>query len=152
MSATITNSTSSSLSTFCLKGLLEKDKLNVLNFIDWLRNLRIFLRMEEKIRAIEEPLPAEPQARDSQVVRDDYEKRRAESNAVACLMLATMTPELQKGVENLGSYNMLAQLKDMFQLQAKQERFDTVKSLICCKMAQGSNVSVHVLRMKGYLD
>ena len=61
MSATTnTTSASSSISTFCLKGLLEKDKLNGLNFIDWLRNLRIVLRMEGKIRAIEEPLPAEP--------------------------------------------------------------------------------------------
>ena len=67
-------------------------------------------------------------------------------------MLATMTLELQKGLENLGSYDMLTQVKDMFQVQAKQERFDTVKSLVCCKMAPGSSVSVHVLKMKGYID
>ena len=149
---TNTTSASSSISNFCLKGLLEKDKLNGLNFIDWLHNLSIVLRMAGKIRAIEELLPAEPQARATQVVRDEFEKRRTESNEVACLMLATMTPELQKGLENLGSFDMLAQLRDMFQVQAKQERFDTVKSLGCCKMAPGSSVSVHVLKMKGYID
>ena len=107
MSATNTNSASSSISNFCLKGLLEKDKLNGLNFIDWLHNLRIILMMEGKIRAIEEPLPTEPQARATQVVRDEFEKLHTESNEVACLMLATMTPELQKGLENLRSFNML---------------------------------------------
>ena len=152
MSATNTNSTSSSISNFCLKGLLEKDKLNGLNFIDWLRNLRIVLRMAGKIRAIEEPLPAEPQPRATQVVWDEFEKRRSDSNEVACLMLATMTPELQKGLENLGSFDMLTQLRDMFQVQAKQEQFDTVKSLVCCKMAPGSSVIVHVLKIKGYID
>ena len=97
-----TTSTSSSISNFCLKGLLEKDKLNGLNFIDWLRNLRIVLRMAGKIKAIEEPLLAEPQPRATQVVWDKFGKRCSDSNEVTCLMLATMTPELQKGLENLG--------------------------------------------------
>ena len=108
--------------------------------------------MESKIRAILEPLPAEPAARAPQNVRDEFVKRQTESNEVACLMLATMTPELQKGLENLGAFDMLQQLRDMFQVQAKQERFDTVKALACCKMATGSSVSVHVLKMKGYVD
>ena len=152
MSATNPNSASSSISSFCLKGLLEKDKLTGLNFMDWLRNLRIVLRIEGKIRAIEEPLPAEPTARATQAARDEFVKRLTESNEVACLMLATMTPELQKGLENLGAYDMLTQLSDMFQVQAKQERFDTVKTLACCKMVAGNIVSVHVLKMKGYID
>ena len=152
MSATNITSSSSSISNFCLKGLLEKDKLTGLNFMDWLRNLRIVLRMEGKIRAIEEPLPAEPTSRSTQVARDEFFKRRTESNEVACLMLATMAPELQKGLETLGAFDMLVQLRDMFQVQAKQERFDTVKALVCCKMAAGSSVSVHVLKMKGYID
>ena len=67
-------------------------------------------------------------------------------------MLATMTSELQKGLENLGAYDMLTHLSDMFQVQANQERFDTVKALACCKMAAGSSVSVHVLKMNGYID
>ena len=37
-------------------------------------------------------------------------------------------------------------------MQPKQERFYTVKSLACCKMTAGNSVSVHVLKMKGYID
>jgi len=152
--STTTNNTSHSspISNFCLKGLLEKEKLTGLNFIDWLRNLRIVLRMEGKIQSIEVPLPEAPAPRATQALRDHYESRLKESNEVACLMLATMIPELQKGMESLGAFTMLVQLKDMFQQQAKQERFETVKTLASCKMAQGSSVSVHVLKMKGYVD
>lgn len=73
-------------------------------------------------------------------------------NEAACLMLATMVPELQKGMESLGAFDMLNQLRDMFQQQARQERFGTVKSLASSKMAPGSSVSVHVLKMKSYID
>nr|XP_043615901.1 uncharacterized protein LOC122587800 [Erigeron canadensis] len=76
MSTANANSSSSFLSTCCLKGPLEKDKLTGLNFIDWLRNLRIVLRMEDKIRAIEEPHPKEPHARVAQATRDEFENRR----------------------------------------------------------------------------
>ena len=72
MSATNPNSASSSISSFCLKGLLEKDKLTSLNFMDWLHNLRIVLRMEGNIRAIEEPLLAKPLARATQAARDKF--------------------------------------------------------------------------------
>ncbi|KAJ9562116.1 hypothetical protein OSB04_007276 [Centaurea solstitialis] len=92
----MSNNTNSSISNFCLKGLLEKDKLTGLNYVDWLRNLRIVLRMENKQRAIDEPLPAAPAAGASRVVREEYEKRLTESNEAACLMLATMVPELQR--------------------------------------------------------
>ncbi|KAJ9556961.1 LOW QUALITY PROTEIN: hypothetical protein OSB04_011575 [Centaurea solstitialis] len=148
----MSNNANSSISNFCLKGLLEKDKLTGLNYVDWLRNLRIVLRMENKQRAIEEPIPAAPAAGASRAVREEYEKRLTESNEAACLMLATMVPELQKAMESLGAYDMANQLKDMFQRQARQERFDNVKALSECKMAPGSSVSVHVLKMKSYID
>ncbi|KAJ9558333.1 hypothetical protein OSB04_012947 [Centaurea solstitialis] len=148
----MSNNTNSSISNFCLKGLLEKDKLTGLNYVNWLRNLRIVLRMENKQRAIEEPLPAAPAAGASRAIREEYEKRLTESNEAACLMLATMVPELQKGMESLGAYDMANQLKDMFQRQARQERYDNVKALSECKMAPGSSVSVHVLKMKSYID
>ena len=148
----MSNNANSSISNFCLKGLLEKDKLTGLNYVDWLRNLRIVLRMENKQRAIEEPLPDAPTNGASRVIREEYEKRLTESNEAACLMLATMVPELQKGMESLGAYNMINQLKDMFQQQARQERYDNVKALAECKMAPGSSVSVHVLKMKAYTD
>ena len=148
----MSNNTNSSISNFCLKGLLEKDKLTGLNFMDWFRNLRIVLNMEQKLRAIEEPLPNAPDEGANRAAHTDYNKRKKESDEVACLMLATMVPDIQKNMENLGAYDMISQLKEMFQKQARQERFETVKALVGCKMAQGSDVSAHVRQMKSYID
>ncbi|KAF5804990.1 putative RNA-directed DNA polymerase [Helianthus annuus] len=71
---------------------------------------------------------------------------------VACLMQATMSPDLQKNMEDMNAFDMIEQLKGMFQKQARQERYDTMKQLISCKMQEGSSVSAHVLKMKGYID
>ena len=47
---------------------------------------------------------------------------------------------------------MIARLKEMFQEQARIERFATIKALLSCNMVAGNLVSPHVLKMKGYLD
>ena len=44
---------------------------------------------------------------------------------------------------------MIARLKEMFQEQARIERFSTIKALLSCKMVAGSSISPHVLKMKG---
>ena len=38
-------------------------------------------------------------------------------------MLVTMVPEIQKNLENKGAYEMITDLKEIFQVQARQERF-----------------------------
>ena len=40
--------------TFSLRSVLEKEKLNGTNFLDWSRNLRIVLKKEKKLLAIDE--------------------------------------------------------------------------------------------------
>ena len=47
---------------------------------------------------------------------------------------------------------MIVHLKEMFQQQARQERYETIKALHSCTMAEGISVSTHVLKMKGYID
>ena len=44
-------------SAFNLGSVLEKEKLNGTNFIDWYRNLRIVLRQEKKEYILEQPYP-----------------------------------------------------------------------------------------------
>ena len=40
----------------------------------------------------------------------------------------------------------------MFQQQAEQELFETIKAVHACKQEEGQSVSSYVLKMKGYLD
>ncbi|PWA65476.1 hypothetical protein CTI12_AA335790 [Artemisia annua] len=50
-------------------------------------------------------------------------------------------------------YNeQLEELKTMFQQQADQELFETVKAFHTCKEEVGQSISSYVLKMKGYLD
>jgi hypothetical protein len=39
-----------------------------------------------------------------------------------------------------------------FQIQARTERSNISKSLFACKLAEGSSVSPHVIKMIGYID
>ena len=110
-------------STLSLRSILEKDKLTGTNFLDWFRNVRIVLTQERKLYVLENPIPEQPAANAPRAQRDAYEKHQSDSVDVACLMLATMVPEIQKNLENMGAYEMLTHLREMFQVQARQERF-----------------------------
>ena len=50
------------------------------------------------------------------------------------------------------AYDMIRQLTDMFQEQARTERYDATRALNTCKMAKGTSVSVHDMKMKGHMD
>ncbi|GJV95142.1 hypothetical protein Tco_1546719 [Tanacetum coccineum] len=52
---------------------------------------------------------------------------------VACLMLSSMSPDLQMNLEKYNAYDMLKELETMFEEQAKQELFETVKAFHACK-------------------
>ncbi|PWA53130.1 zinc finger, CCHC-type [Artemisia annua] len=122
-----------------IRSILEKEKLNGNNFLDWYRNLRIVLRAEQKFYHLEEALPEAPAANATAVVRNAYTRRCNEQQEVACLMLASMIPELKKHLENLAAFDMLRELKVMFEQQAEQEE-------------EGQSASSYVMKMKGYLD
>ena len=87
---------SSNTQTFSLRSVLEKDKLNGTNSIDWSRNLRIILKQEKKLEVLEHPLPNEPARNVTAVHRKAFERKKNDFNDVTYLILATMSPELQK--------------------------------------------------------
>ena len=139
-------------SNLSLRSILEKDKLVGTNFLDWFRNLRIVLKPERKLYVLDQAIPEEPAATTSKAQKDAHKKHIDDSLDVGCLMLATMSPELQKDLEHMEAYEMATHLKEMFQQQARQERYETTKALHSCKMVEGGSVSAHVLKMKGYID
>ena len=62
-------------SAFNLRSVLEKEKLNGTNFIDWYRNLRIVLGQEKKEYVLEQPYPDDPPDNATAADRRAYEKR-----------------------------------------------------------------------------
>ncbi|KAJ9545212.1 hypothetical protein OSB04_024919 [Centaurea solstitialis] len=133
MANTVTNTNNLSL-----RSILEKDKLTGSNFLDYEGNLQIVLRHERKWYVLEEPVGEAPPA-----------------NA-RCLMLATMSPELQTGLMNTNDYEIdQDQISGHFlssSTQARTERYDARRALNTCKMAKGTSNSSHVMKMKRHLD
>ncbi|GJS97467.1 hypothetical protein Tco_0804435 [Tanacetum coccineum] len=135
-----------------IRSILQHEKLTGPNFTNWYQNLRIVLRSEGKLVHLEQPLIPLPYPVASQAARDAYNALYDAQNEVACLMLGSMSPELQRALENYKAYDMIQELKIMFEEQTKQELFDTVKALYACKQEDGQSISAYILKMKGYLD
>ncbi|GKE61765.1 hypothetical protein Tco_1512132, partial [Tanacetum coccineum] len=117
----------SSTSPFTLRSFFKKEKLNGSNYLDWLRNSRL-------------------------VLRDAYAKQKRESTKVAVLMCMSMALDLRKSFNGHGAYDIAVQLKEMFQQQATQERFQTMRALLTTRQKEGESVSKHVLNLKMYVD
>ncbi|GJW19795.1 hypothetical protein Tco_0027231 [Tanacetum coccineum] len=145
------------------RGFFEKQKLTGPNFIDWYRQLRIVLSIDDKLNYLEQPLPPAPVAPAGQHVAPEKKKKTLKSlqlilcyglkdQKIMLLMLMTMEPEIQRNLENLHANDMLKELKALFAQQAEQELLQTTRDFHACKQEEGQSVSSYVLRMKGYID
>ncbi|GJZ89323.1 hypothetical protein Tco_0661105 [Tanacetum coccineum] len=134
----------------------EKQKLTGINFMEWYRNLRIVLFVEDKLPFLEQPIPAMPVPAEGQVLPPDVLNTHTAwvkaSKEIAGLMLMTMDPDIQKNLEHLGAYDMLKELKTLYAQQADQELLQTVREFHACKQKEGQSVSSYVLKMKSYID
>ncbi|KAJ9563625.1 hypothetical protein OSB04_008785 [Centaurea solstitialis] len=99
-------------------------------------------RHERKWYVLEEPLPEAPPANAPAATRNAHKKHTDDLLDVGCLMLATMSPDLQAGLMNTSAYDMIRQLRDMFQTQARTERYDATKAFNECKMIKGGPQSI----------
>src|SRR3954462_4733327 len=68
-------------------------------------------------------------------------------------MLFAMEPELQNRFEEYpGPFEILEELKTMFQTQARSEGYEISEKFFNCKMEEGSSVSEHAIKMTGYTN
>ena len=137
---------------FSLGPMLEKEKLaaNGGNYADWFRNLGFVLKVAKKDYVLKEALPAAPAQDASQDDKNVYATKVDDHTAVQCLMLTCMDIELQKRYENFTVYDMVKQLNALYLKQARTERYEITKQLWECKMAEGSSISEHVIKLVGY--
>ncbi|GKD47177.1 hypothetical protein Tco_1271822, partial [Tanacetum coccineum] len=119
-----------------IRSILLAVKLTGPNFTNRYRNLRIFLRSEGKLAHLEQPLIPLPLLVAPQAVCNTYEVLYDAQNEVPCLMLGSISPDLQRALENYKAYGMIQELKTMFEEQAKHELFETVKALHACKQEE----------------
>ncbi|KAL4332271.1 hypothetical protein GQ457_07G008160 [Hibiscus cannabinus] len=81
-----------------------------------------------------------------------FKKHMDDTLDVGCLMLATMVPELQKQHEDMVAYEMIQNLKEIYEGQARKESYETSKALFQCKMSERSPVRAHVIKMMSYIQ
>ncbi|KAK8628585.1 hypothetical protein V6N13_009172 [Hibiscus sabdariffa] len=109
--------------------------------------------LERKEYVNEEPVPIEPAANAPRADKDKFKKHMDDMLDVGCLMLATMTPELQKQHENLVAYEMIQNLKEIYEGQARNMKKSGSKSILMVRKWQNQRV-LHKRRnpAKGDLD
>ncbi|GKC12266.1 zinc finger, CCHC-type containing protein [Tanacetum coccineum] len=136
-----------------IRSILLAEKLTGLDFTNWYRNLRIVIRYKKKIKFVEQPTGPvpDPKTTDPDTIDKYYETVNLEQE-VAYLMLSSISLDLQRTLEKYNAYDMLKELKTMFEEQAKQELFEIVKASHACKWEEGQLVSSYLLKMKSYLD
>ncbi|GKB10249.1 hypothetical protein Tco_0844172 [Tanacetum coccineum] len=102
-----------------IRSIIQQEKLTGPNFTSWFQNLRIVLRSKGKLVHLEQPMTPLPYPIASQDARDAYEALNDAQNEVACLMLGSMSPELQRTLKNYKAYDMIQEQKTIFEEQAK---------------------------------
>jgi hypothetical protein len=142
----------SNTSAFNLRSLIENEKLNGANFMDWYRNLRTVLRKEKTEYVISKPYPKDLPAGSSVVDRRAHEKHYDDALNVSCLMLTIMSPDLQKQYEHVDAYTTIQGLCRIFENQSRAERYNISKVLFACKLAESSLISPHVIEMMDYIE
>src|SRR4051812_42307515 len=131
---------------------LEKEKLaaNGGNYADWVCNLGFVLKVAKKDYVLKESLPAAPAQDALQDDKNVYATKVDDHTAVQCLMLTCMDTELQKWFENFTVVDMVTQLNALYRKQDGTKRYEIMKQLWECKMAEGSSLKEHVIKPVGY--
>ena len=81
--------------------------------------------MRKKEYVLEQPYPDDLPNGANAAARRAYEKHYNDSLEVSCLMLATMSSDLQKHYENADAHTVIQGLCEMFENQARTERDTT---------------------------
>jgi hypothetical protein len=69
-----------------------------------------------------------------------------------CFACFNGTGTTKKRFEDWGPFKTINELKNLFQQQAMAERYETSQALFDYKMAEGSLVSAHVIKLQGYIQ
>ncbi|KAL8155353.1 hypothetical protein AgCh_000657 [Apium graveolens] len=139
-------------SALSLTSILDAHKLTGPNYADWLRNLRIVLRIEKLEYVIDSPKPTEPASdahNDEHVV---YRKWIDDASVTQCIMLASMNIELQKQHEHMDAHTILMHLQELYDVAGRTARYEISKELFGCRMSEGSSVNDHVLKMINLIE
>ena len=134
-------------SSLSLRSILDTNKLTGPNYVDWLRNLKIVLSSEKLSYILDTPSlnPLGDDATEEDM--PTYKMWQNDSTTVGCIMLASMSNELQRQHDGMEPQSILLNLKELYGEQSRAARYEISKQLFRARMSEGSSVQAHVLRM-----
>jgi hypothetical protein len=91
--------------------------------VDWFRNVRIVLKGAKKDYVLEETLGHAPLENAIKDALNIFQSHSGDYITVQCALLDAMELELQKRFKNEGLFEIINELKDLFQQQARVERW-----------------------------
>ncbi|XP_019442228.1 PREDICTED: uncharacterized protein LOC109346943 [Lupinus angustifolius] len=138
------------MSSLPLRSILTDGKLVGDNFHDWYRTLRIVLMHEKLIDMIDKPPMHEPINNDDVDAVGSYKKYLEDLMSSKCLMLASMSSELQRQHKDMG--NIIAHLKKMYGAQSRTARYQLSKTLFRSMLNVNAQVGPHILKMISLME
>ena len=136
-----------------LSVILKENKLTGPNYIDWKRNLNLVLTAEGYKFVLTDVCPPKPDSHSSKEEVEAYQAWLKADEMARCYILASMSNVLQHQHESMvTAYDMMLNLKEMFGEQNHAGRQVAMKALLNTKMAEGTPVRDHVLKMIGHLN
>ncbi|KAJ9544124.1 hypothetical protein OSB04_023831 [Centaurea solstitialis] len=139
-------------SGFTLLPILAKEKLVGPNYLDWMRALRLTLRSENKEYVLDEQIVEIDHDTASTEEINAYSKHCTDSTKASCIMVSTMSSELQKMFDESWAYEINDKLREMFAKGQRQERLEVLKALKKCQHRDGESVCAHVQKMQRLIE
>ncbi|KAI3740371.1 hypothetical protein L2E82_30799 [Cichorium intybus] len=132
--------------------LCSKVTLDGTNYNDGIRNIKMALRFEHKEYVLEiEVVEVDPDIATPEEVTA-YTKHSDDATKVACIMIATMNPELRRIYQDHWPYEKHKELAEKFSKQERIERREVVKAFTNGKPKDGESICTHVQRIHGYVE
>ena len=135
-----------------LVAILNQNKLTGSNYVDWKRNLDIVLTVEEHKYVLIQPCPR-PSLDAPLEEKQRYDRCQKSNEMAKCYILASISNVLQHQMQDVElASDIMLSLKEMFGEQGRFARQETMRQIYNTKMAEGTSVREHCLRMISNLN
>ncbi|CAA0843144.1 Unknown protein, partial [Striga hermonthica] len=136
-----------------LSVILKENQLTGPNYIDWKRNLDIVLTAESYKYVLTEACPDVPADNAPDEEKQEYARWKKADEMAKCYILASMSNVLQHQHQSMATAaDMLLNLKELFGHQSRAVRQEALSSLMNTRMAEGTPVRDHALKVMAQLS
>ena len=134
-----------------LSAILNQNKLNGQNYVDWKRNLDIVLTAEGYKFVLNTTKPDEPDSEATQEVKDKHDKWVKANDMAKCYILASMSNVLQHQHQYYTvASDIMFNLRKMPKSQGRLRGRRPCDSILSSRMSESSPVQGHLFRMFFY--